>query len=253
MLYTGKTVIVTGAASGIGRSAALAFAREGANVTVADVNRQGGEAVVKEITAAGARAIFVETDVTSETAVAAMVAKTVAEFGGLDAAFNNAGAPGRNSTAVTCTREHMDETYRSNVISVWLCMKYEIPEMIKRGGGAIVNMSSRAGEDGVPNMISYVTSKHAVLGLTRSAALDFAAQNIRVNAVLPGMTDTPMVGQSSAEMGATFDQVVAQSTPLGRMARPEEIGDTAVWLCSERASYITGTTISADGGMSAHM
>jgi NAD(P)-dependent dehydrogenase (short-subunit alcohol dehydrogenase family) len=252
MIYSGKVALVTGGASGIGRAAAIGFARDGACVTVADRDRSGGEAVVKQIIAAGGRAIFVETDVTSEAAIKAMIEKTVAEFGGLDAAYNNVGTMGNYSTAVTCTMEEWDSTFRLNMTSIWLCMKYEIPEMIKRGGGAIVNAASRAGDSAVPNIFSYVSTKHGVIGMTRSAAVDFAAQNIRVNALLPGFIDTQMLHGAATGAGMPPMEGLAQAmVPLKRLGQPQEPAEAVIWLCSDRASYVTGTCMITDGGLSA--
>ena len=252
MLFANKVAIVTGGAGGIGRAAALAFAREGAAVTVADRDRVGGEAVVKQIKDAGGRALFVETDIGSEAAIVAMVQKTVAEFGGLDAAFNNVGTMGGFTTAVGCTMDEWEKTIRINMTSIWLGMKYEIPEMIKRGGGAIVNASSRSGDSAVPNVFTYITTKHAVIGMTRSAAVDFAAQNIRVNALLPGFIDTQMLHGAAAGSGMPPMHDVAQAmVPLKRLGRPDEPAELAVWLCSDHASYITGNAMIVDGGLSA--
>ena len=250
MLYEGKVALVTGGASGIGRAAAIEFAQEGACVTVADVNRAGGEQTVLQIVATGGRAIFVETDVTSETAIAAMVQKTVSEFGGLDAAFNNAGVTGDYSTAVSCTMEEWDRIIRINMTSVWLSMKYEIPEMIKRGGGGIVNTSSRLGDSATNQMLSYTATKHAVIGLSRSAAFDFGPQNIRVNALLPGCIETPMLHAGAKGVGITVD-AFAQFPPLKRLGRPEEAAALVVLLCSDRCAYVTGMPISIDGGLTA--
>ena len=242
MLYAGKVALVTGGALGIGRAAALAFAREGACVTIADRDRTNGAAVVHQIVQSGGRAIFVETDVTVEAAIKAMVDQTVAEFGGLDAAFNNVGSMGNYTTAVTCTMDEWESTIRINMTSIWLGMKYEIPAMIKRGGGAIVNAASRSGDSAVPNVFTYVTTKHGVIGMTRSAAVDFAAQNIRVNAILPGFIDTQMLHDAATGAGMPSMHDVAQAmVPLKRLGRPEEPAELVVWLCSDRASYITGS------------
>ena len=252
MLYAGKVALVTGGAAGIGRATALGFAREGAAVTVADRDRVGGEAVAKQIRDQGGRAIFVETDVSSEADIVAVVNKTVAEFGGLDVAFNNVGTMGGFTTATGCTMEEWESTIRINMTSIWLGMKYEIPEMIKRGGGAIVNAASRAGDSAVPNTFTYVTTKHAVIGMTRSAAVDFAAQNIRINAVLPGFIDTEMLHGAAKGAGMPPMHDVAQAmVPLKRLARPEEPAELVVWLCSDRASYITGNASIVDGGLDA--
>jgi NAD(P)-dependent dehydrogenase (short-subunit alcohol dehydrogenase family) len=181
-----------------------------------------------------------------------MVDQTVAEFGGLDAAFNNVGTMGNYSTAVTCTLDEWESTIRINMTSIWLGMKYEIPEMIKRGGGAIVNAASRSGDSAVPNVFTYVTTKHGVIGMTRSAAIDFAAQNIRVNAILPGFIDTQMLHGAAQGAGMPSMHDVAQAmVPLKRLGRPEEPAELVVWLCSERASYITGNASIVDGGLDA--
>ena len=182
------------------------------------------------------------------------VNKTVAEFGGLDAAFNNA-AMSDSSTAVSCSNEEWETIIRVNMTSVWLCMKYEIPAMIDCGGGAIVNTSSRAGDSAVPGNFGYVATKHAVVGMTRSAAIDFAAQNIRVNALLPGFTDTPLLRDSIEKGGALSIDTVAQvmSVPLQRLGQAEEVAEAVVWLCSDRASYMTGNALSVDGGMCARL
>jgi NAD(P)-dependent dehydrogenase (short-subunit alcohol dehydrogenase family) len=252
MMYSGKVALVTGGAAGIGRATALAFAREGACVTVADRDRAGGEAVAKKIRDDGGRAIFVETDVSSESAIIAMVDKTVAEFGGLDAACNNVGTMGNYTTAVTCTLAEWESTIRLNMTATWLCMKYEIPHMIKRGGGGIVNMASRSGDSAVPNIFAYITTKHAVIGMTRSAAVDFAAQNVRVNAVLPGFIDTQMLRNAAISAGMPeADDLALAMVPLKRLGRPEEPAELVVWLCSDRASYITGNASIVDGGLDA--
>lgn len=252
MLCEGKIALVTGAASGIGAAAATLFAREGAAVTLADIDTARGEQVAKAIVDAGGRAIFVTTDVTSETAIAAMVARTVSEFGGLDMAFNNAGTPGGYSTATSCTADEWQRVSDINARSIWWCMKYEVEEMKKRGGGAIVNTASRAGDSASFNMFSYVATKHAVVGMTRSAAFDFAASNIRVNALMPGFTLTPMLETAAKGAGLpSFDDVAQAMIPMRRLGRPEEQAEAAIWLCSDRASYVTGTAMIVDGGMSA--
>jgi NAD(P)-dependent dehydrogenase (short-subunit alcohol dehydrogenase family) len=176
-----------------------------------------------------------------------MIRKTIAEFGGLDAAFNNAGGPGEYSTAVTCATEAWEAIIRLNMTSVWLCMKHEIPEMMKRGRGAIVNTASLSGIAANPNMLGYVATKHAVVGLTRSAAIDFAGHNIRVNAVCPGMIDTPMLRAAIAGSGLVVPDLV-QGVPLGRAGVPEEIAETVIWLCSQQSTYVTGAIINIDGG-----
>ncbi|WP_313802705.1 glucose 1-dehydrogenase [Sphingobium sp.] len=248
----GKVALVTGGASGIGRAAAIIFAREGASVTIADTSIEPGEAVAQEIRSAGGNAIFVKTDVTCEDDIRKMVAKTVETFGGLDAAFNNAGTSGSFSTAATCTNEEWDRVMDINARSVSLCMKHEIPELLKRGGGGILNTASRAGDSGSPNMYTYITSKHAVVGMTRAAAIDFATRGIRVNALCPGFTYTGMIADAAKGAGLPpLEDVAKLMVPMQRIAEAEEQGEVAVFLCSDRASYITGHAMPVDGGMSA--
>lgn len=249
-IHQDKVVLVTGGASGIGRAAALAFAREGAAVTIADLDTDRGSDVEKEIRQAGGRALFIETDVTSEAQVHKMVTRTVEEFGGLDSAFNNAGSPGEYCTALTCNEAVWNRIIRINMTAVWLCMKYEIPEMLKRGGGAIVNTASRAADSAAQNLFAYVATKHAVLGMTRSTALDFAEQNIRVNAILPGAIETPMLQTAVEGIGFSFEEM-AQPIPMKRIGKASEAAEAAVWLCSDRASYMTGNAIVVDGGQHA--
>ncbi|OZE93557.1 hypothetical protein CH299_27745 [Rhodococcus sp. 14-2686-1-2] len=245
----GKVATVTGGSSGIGQATAIAFSREGAHVAVADIDEAAGRAVVEEITTAGGTAIFVRTDVTSEADVERLVTRTVDELGGLDIAFNNAGSPGGFTTAATCTNEDFTRAVSINMQSVYYCMKYQIPRMIERGGGAIVNTSSRAGDSAPNNMFMYTTTKHAVIGMTRSAAIDFAASNIRVNALLPGMTATPMLGFATEGSGlGSADTHAKSSIPLQRLGRADEQADAVVWLCSPESSYVTGVSLPVDGG-----
>jgi NAD(P)-dependent dehydrogenase (short-subunit alcohol dehydrogenase family) len=241
MRYEGKVALVTGAASGIGRAAAIGFAREGAKVMVADVNEAGGEETVCHIQDLGGAAIFARTDVTSAADVAAMVDKTVRAFGRLDAAFNNAGTSGRHTDVVNCTQEEWDFVLAANLSSVWLCMKHEIPAMAANGGGAIVNCASQAAENPSVAMASYVATKAGVVGLTRSAALDFASSNIRVNAILPGPTVTPMLRSSNTE-------VYTKRLPLARVGAPEDQAAAVLWLCSSESSFVTGVSVQVDGG-----
>ena len=244
---TGKVAIVTGASAGIGRAAAVALAAEGAAVVVADVDVARGEEVVREIEAKGGDALFVRTDVTDDAEVEATLERTVEHFGGLDIAVNNAGIEGTPATTEACTPENWNRTLAVNLTGVWSCMRHELPRMLERGAGVIVNMSSIAGLVGFSTIPAYVASKHGVIGLTKTAALEFATQGIRVNAVCPGVIDTEMVerftgGQPEAQAA------MVDMEPVGRLGRPEEVAEAIVWLCSERSSFVTGQAIAVDGG-----
>jgi len=247
-LFEGKVALVTGGATGIGRATALRYAGEGAKVTIADINEAEALETVRRIEAGGGEAIFVATDVTKPRDVEAMVARTVERFGRLDAAFNNAGTPGGYTNVVDCTEEEWDRTAALNLKSVWLCMKHEIPAMIASGGGAVVNTASEAAHHPPPNMATYVATKAAVVGLTRSAAYDFAAQNIRVNSLLPGPTVTPMLGRGMEGMSRSLDGFAAR-LPIKRVGQAEEQADVVIWLTSSQSSFVTGMAISADGGL----
>jgi len=244
---TDSVAVVTGASTGIGRAAALKYAEEGASVVAADVNVEDGEQLVEDIEAAGGDATFVETDVSDEADVQAMVETAVDTYGGLDAAFNNAGIEGEADSAAKQPMDNWERVIDVNLKGVFLCMRAEIPAMLERGGGAIVNTASIAGVVGFPGLSPYVASKHGVIGLTKTAALEFGSENVRVNAICPGVIDTPMVQRSSEENPESMEQVTA-ATPLGRLGEPEEIGDAAVWLCSSEASFVTGESFVIDGG-----
>jgi NAD(P)-dependent dehydrogenase (short-subunit alcohol dehydrogenase family) len=245
---TGKIAIVTGASAGIGRAAAGALAAEGAAVVLADRDRERGEAVAQEIRDKGGTALFVETDVSDDAQVAAMVARTVHEFGGLDLAFNNAGIEGVPAPTHKCTPDNWQRTLAVNLTGVWSCMRHEIPAMLARGDGAIVNCASVAGLVGFATSPAYVASKHGVVGLTKTAALEYAEQGIRVNAVCPGVIDTDMVARFTGREPEAEAAMNAME-PVGRMGRPEEIADAVVWLCSRRASFVTGQAVAVDGGL----
>ena len=249
----GKVALVTGAGSGIGRAACLALAREGAKVVVADVVSDGGEETAAMVRDSGGDALFVRTDVTIAVQVEAMVARTVDTYGRLDCALNNAGVQleiQRGSTTMTadCTEEVYDRTLAVNLKGVWLCMKYEIPRMLEAGAGAIVNTSSAAGLVGIEGQAVYVASKHGVIGLTKLAALEYASSGVRINAVCPGSTRTPMIDDITGK-DPQMESRVASSQPLRRMGAPEEIAAAVVWLCSDAASFVTGHAMSVDGGM----
>jgi NAD(P)-dependent dehydrogenase (short-subunit alcohol dehydrogenase family) len=216
-------------------------------VVVADVDVTRGEQVASDINNKGGTAVFVRADVSDDTSVAALVAQTVAQFGGLDVAFNNAGIEGTPAPTAECTPENWQRTLAVNLTGVWSCMRHEIPRMLERGGGAIVNMSSVAGLVGFATTPAYTASKHGVVGLTKTAALEYAEQGIRVNAVCPGVIDTEMVERFTGGQPEAEAAMVA-TEPVGRLGRPEEIADTVVWLCSDRSIFVTGQAIAVDGG-----
>lgn len=246
--FAGKVALVTGAASGIGRATALAFAREGASVVVADVSEEGNQETARLIEKEGGRAIAVRCDVAQTTDVKAALAKTVAAFGRLDFAFNNAGVePNKLAATAELEEEEWNRIIDINLRGVFLCMKHEIPLILKQGGGAIVNTSSGAGIIGIKGSPAYTAAKHGVIGLTRSAALDYAAQNIRVNAVCPGYIDTPMMGRYTGDTPEGRAKVIAEE-PAGRMGEPEEIAGAVVWMCSDAAAFMVGHAMVIDGG-----
>ena len=247
-LLTGKVALVTGSASGIGRATALAFAREGARTVVSDVDVAGGGETVGMIDSAGGEAIFVRADVTAEEEVAALLQATVAAYGQIDCAFNNAGLE-REYTRPDerFTEETFQSTVDTNLRGVWLCMKYEIEQMLEQGFGAIVNSSSIAGLVGIPRQPIYVASKHAVAGMTRSAAVEYADRGIRINAVAPGLVDTPLMERIYASNPDMREEADSWQ-PIGRPGKPEEIAEAVVWLCSDRASYVVGHIMAVDGG-----
>jgi len=242
-----RTAIVTGASGGIGEAAAKRFAEAGANVVAADVKVEDGEATVADIADAGGEAVFVEADVSDPDDVAAMVETAVDTYGGLDYAFNNAGIEGESEPMADQPLDNWARVIDVNLKGVFLGMRAEIPAMLADGGGAIVNTSSVAGQVAFPEISPYVASKHGVIGLTKNAAVEYSGQGVRVNAVCPGVIETPMVAQSREE-DPEMMEAVTRATPLGRIGQPEEIGDAAVWLCSEEASFVTGETMTIDGG-----
>ena len=255
MLLAGKVAVITGAASGIGEAAALVFAQEGAKVVCADLNAELGERVVDTIVGVGGQAKFVRCDVCEEQDVISLVKNTTATFGRLDCAFNNAGSPGPCGRLLTDygVRE-FESTIAVNLRGLLLCLRHEISGMLAGGrGGSIVNTASIGGLGGWPTMSAYTAAKHGVVGLTRTAALDYARKGIRINALCPGSTRTPMlervVGDSGLEDPFT---ALAASIPLGRLADPSEQAQAAAWLCSDRSSFITGIALPVDGGVSCH-
>ncbi len=243
----GKVAMVTGASAGIGRAAALAFAREGAHVALADIDVERGEATATEVEGLGVEATFIRADVSDGSSVADLVRGTVDRLGRLDFAFNNAGIEGVQAPTADCTVENWDRTIAVNLTGVFFCMREEIPRMLDHGGGVIVNNSSVAGLVGFPGIPAYTASKHGILGLTKTAALEYASQGIRVNAVCPGVIDTEMITRFTHGDAAVADQLL-ETEPVGRLGTPTEIADAVVWLCSERASFVTGHALAVDGG-----
>jgi 2,5-dichloro-2,5-cyclohexadiene-1,4-diol dehydrogenase 1 len=250
---TGRSVIITGAASGMGAAGARIAASAGADVTIADLSESAGNAVVDEITAAGGSAQFVRTDISVEADVEAMVGAAVDRFGRVDAAYNNAGLPPLSSARngffplADLDASSFRRSLEVNVLGTFLCLKYEIRAMLESGGGAIVNTSSANGLVAIPGAPEYIASKHAIIGLTKAAALDYATQGIRVNAVLPGVIRTPMLTNAVDGDEAALESYTAVM-PIGRLGLPEEVAEAALWLLTDAASLITGASLSVDGG-----
>ncbi|HOW73800.1 MAG TPA: SDR family oxidoreductase [Phycisphaerae bacterium] len=246
----GKVAVVTGAASGIGRASAIAFGQEGAKVVVSDIDAKGGDETVAKVMAAGGEALFAPCDVTNGAEVEALLKKTVAAYGRLDFAHNNAGIVASMGPTADCTEEDWDRTIRVNLKGVWLCMKHEIRQMLAQRGGVIVNTSSTAGVVGSKGASAYAAASHGIVGLTKTAALEYAEAGIRVNAICPGNTRTPMIERVLEKNPQVEPQMIGR-IPLRRMATPEEIAATVVWLCSDAAAFVTGHTLIADGGVTA--
>ncbi len=263
--FEGKVALITGAAGGIGRATALAFAKRGADIVVADLNAFGGEETAEMIRRADSRAIFLHVDVSSAAQVESLLQTTIQTYQRLDFACNNAGIEGPRARVHDYKEEDWDRVFGVNLKGVWLCMKYELREMVKAGHGAIVNTASVGGLVGVRRLSAYSASKHAVVGLTRSAALDYGRAGIRVNAVCPGLIDTEMLDRYMARLqppkdASAFGRMVSKGKrhivksflavqqPAGRLGSPEEVAGAIVWLCSDAASYVNGHALAVDGG-----
>jgi len=247
-ILNGKVALVTGGSSGIGRATAVAFGREGAKVVVASRRIPEGEETVDMIRAAGGDALFVRTDVTHASEVEAMVGQTVETYGRLDFAFNNAGTTPPMAFTADCPEELWDHIINTNLKGIWLSMKHELPQMLKQGAGVIVNNSSVAGLVGFPGRAAYAASKHAIIGLTKTAALEYARAGIRVNVVCPGWIRTPML-DSGLRQNPQFEAQILKMQPNGRIGTPEEVAGAVIWLCSDTASFVTGHTLVMDGGL----
>ena len=243
--FKNKVVVVTGGSSGIGKATALSFAQKGAKVVVVDwIENDETMSLLKKT---GEKFLFIKCDVSKESDVKVMVEKTIETFGRLDYAFNNAGIEGKSAPTQDCTEENWDKVIGINLKGIWLCMKYEIPEILKQGKGAIVNCASVAGLVGFAGLPAYVASKHAVVGLTKTAALENAKLGIRINAVCPGVIATPMIDRLIQNDKEAEKQFVGLE-PVGRFGQPQEIANAVIWLCSDQASFVTGHAMAVDGG-----
>lgn len=246
----GKVALVTGGGGGIGRATALAFAREGASVAVIDIDDQAAAAVAEAIRSGGADAVSLTTDVSRSDQVAAMVERVVARFGRLDIAFNNAGIDLEHEPLAQATEDTFDALMAVNVKGVWLCMKYEIVQMLKQGGGAIVNTSSIGGVIGAPRQPIYGATKHAVLGLTKAAAVEYGRKGIRINAVCPGIIRTQMT-ERAIQREPRREAIIERAHPIGRIGEPEDVASAVVYLSSDDAAFVIGQSIAVDGGFTA--
>jgi NAD(P)-dependent dehydrogenase (short-subunit alcohol dehydrogenase family) len=245
----GKVALVTGAGSGIGRETALTFAREGARVVVSDRDADTGEQTARHISDLGGEATFLPCDVSKTDQVQSLIARSVDIYGRLDCAHNNAGISRGRATTAEFSEAQWDETIGINLTGVWLCMKYELQQMLAQGTGAIVNTASMAGLVGIYGNAGYVASKHGVVGLTRAAAIEAAPLGVRVNAVCPGYVDTPLIAALTADV--TNREAIIAKHPLGRLGLPEDVAQAVVWLCSDAASFVTGHMLTIDGGYTA--
>ncbi|MDD5262005.1 MAG: glucose 1-dehydrogenase [Methylacidiphilales bacterium] len=245
-----KVILVTGGSSGIGKACALAFSRAGATVTVvADINQEGLDQTVTEMDGDG---FSVRVDISKPDQVKKLIDEVVKKYGRIDCAVNNAGVEGQLASTVDCSEANWDKVLSINLKGIWLCMKHEIPQMLKQGGGAIVNMSSVLGLVGLPGYPAYAASKHGVVGLTKTAALEYAQAGIRVNAVCPGAVRTPLMGRMIKDNpNVITEELFVSLEPIGRVAEPEEVAQAVLWLCSPGASYITGVALPIDGALTA--
>jgi len=245
-LVEGRTALVTGAAMGIGRATALAFAREGARVVLADVDAGAGEATADEVRGLGREALFVRTDVSREPEVEALLAAALERFGGLDCAVNNAGVTGAQGAVQDIDAEAWARTLAINLSGVFYCLKHELRAMVPRGAGAVVNVASGAGLIATPGLAAYCASKHGVLGLTKTAAVENARSGVRINAICPGTIDTPML-RAAMSLGPEIEKLILAGSASGELGRPEQVAEAAVWLCSDRASLVSGESMLVDG------
>ncbi len=249
--YSGKVALVTGAASGMGLATAKSFAQAGASVALADISEEAVRSAAEELVNAGHKALAIPCDVTDEAQVASMVDRTVSTFGRLDAAFNNAGIQVPPSDAAEEAAESFDRVIAVNLRGIWACMKHELRQMREQKSGAIVNCSSIGGLIGLPGRASYHASKHGVIGLTRSAAVEYAPRGIRINAVCPGVIDTPMVADMLTNQADAMKEIMREQ-PVGRLGRSNEIADAVLWLCGPESTFVIGHALALDGGFTAH-